>query len=342
MIARPLLSCAVLRSISCNETIQLRIDFRLIANLEIVGRLSMTRMAVITKSYAPDFELCAKLNRSVLENAPEAIHHHIIVPRRDLKLFQQLGSAHTHIRCESDFWPRSFVTLPFKNIMVNLSRPFPPVRGWIQQQVIKLAALAASEEDVVLVVDSDVEFVRSFNADMFIRDGVVRFFRGSDQIDERLPRHMTWHRVARKLLGLPHAKPPYPDYISSPLAWDPKLVRQMLVRVEATTGRSWISTIAGQLDFSECVLYGVFIDEVMGASANAFASDNSLCLVYWEQTPLNSDNAAEFVGRIRPTDIAAVIQSKSQTAPEVREMIYNALRTAQNRDQNPQPHAESH
>ncbi|MEJ2228948.1 MAG: DUF6492 family protein, partial [Alphaproteobacteria bacterium] len=160
----------------------------------------MTRMAVITKSYAPDFELCAKLNRSVLENAPDTIHHHIIVPRRDLKLFQQLGdNARTHIRCESDFWPRSFVSLPFKNIMINLYRPFPPVRGWIQQQVIKLAAIAASEEDVVLVVDSDVEFIRSFNAEMFIRDGVMRFFRGSAQIDEKLPRHMAWHRGARKL-----------------------------------------------------------------------------------------------------------------------------------------------
>jgi hypothetical protein len=50
----------------------------------------MTRMAVMTKSYAPDFELCAALNRSVLENSPDTIQHHIIVPRRDLKLFQRL------------------------------------------------------------------------------------------------------------------------------------------------------------------------------------------------------------------------------------------------------------
>ena len=48
----------------------------------------MTRMAVITKSYAPDFELCTALNRSVLENSPDTIQHNIIVPRSDLKLFQ--------------------------------------------------------------------------------------------------------------------------------------------------------------------------------------------------------------------------------------------------------------
>jgi Family of unknown function (DUF6492) len=290
----------------------------------------MTRLAVITKSYEPDFEFCASLNKSVLGNSPDTIKHHIIVPPSDLKLFQRLAGSRTHIRCEADFLPRTFVRAPLGNIMVNLSRPFPPVRGWIQQQVIKLAAIAAAEEDAVLVVDSDVEFVRPFTANMFLRDGVVRFFCKPNEIGKRLPRHMTWHRVARELLSLPPAEPPYPDYISSPLAWDPMLVRRMLARVEATKGRPWLSVIAGQLDFSECVLYGLFVDGVMGAPANSFSSDDSLCLVYWERTPLNLDSAADFICRIRPTDIAAVIQSKSQTPPEVRKTIFEALRAAQN------------
>jgi hypothetical protein len=288
----------------------------------------MTRMAVITKSFAPDFELCAALNRSVLDNSPDTIQHHIIVPSSDLKLFGRLAGPRTYIRCEADLLPRSFVRVPFSNIMVNLRQPFPPVRGWIQQQVIKLAATAASEDDAVLVVDSDVEFVRPFSAEMFVRDGSVRFFCKRDQIDTALPRHMTWHRVARTLLGLPPAKPPYPDYISSPLAWDPMIVRRMLARVEATMGRPWPTSIAGQLQFSECVLYGVFVDAVSGPPANSFASDDSLCLVYWEQTPLNPDGAAQFIRRARSTDIAAVIQSKSRTPPAVREAAFTALRAA--------------
>src|SRR5216684_2807077 len=123
----------------------------------------MARMAVITPSFAPDFELCVALNRSVLDNAPNTVQHHIIVPRSDLKLFGRLAGPRTHIRCETDFLPRWFVPLPFlANATVNLRRPFPPVRGWILQQLIKLAAVAASEDDVVLVADSDVRFVRPF------------------------------------------------------------------------------------------------------------------------------------------------------------------------------------
>lgn len=293
----------------------------------------MPRIAVITKSFAPDFELCVALNRSVLDNAPDKVQHHIIVPRSDLKLFGQLAGLRTHVRCEADLLPGTFVPIPFSNITVNLARPFPPVRGWIQQQVIKLAAVAESEDDVVLIADSDIEFVRPFTAEMFIRDGKVRFFRKPNQIDRGQPRHtrhLTWHRVACALLGLPPAEPPHPDYISSLIAWDPILVRQMLARVAATTGRPWVTAIAGQIDFSECVLYGVFVDGVSGAPANSFASDDPLCLLHWEQAPLNLDGAADFVRGLRLTDIAAMIPSKSRTPAAVREAAFAALRSAHN------------
>lgn len=69
-------------------------------------------MSVITPSFAPDFELCANLHRSVLDYSPKSVHHHIFVPRTDLKLFRQLASPRTHIRCEGDLLPPSFVRLP--------------------------------------------------------------------------------------------------------------------------------------------------------------------------------------------------------------------------------------
>jgi hypothetical protein len=283
-------------------------------------------MAVITTSFAPDFELCVRLNRSVLENSPDAVQHHIIVPRSDLKLFGRLAGQRSHIHCEVDFLPRTFVPVPLINFKINLRRPFPPVRGWIQQQVIKLAAVSASEDDAVLIADSDVEFFRWFSAETFVRDGKVRFFCNPKRIDERLPRHVIWHRVARALLGLPPADPPYPDYISSLLVWDPAVVRQMLARITTTTGRVWSTAIAGQRHFSEFVLYGVFVDNVLGAPANLFASDDPLCLSYWENAPLTSDSAAHFIRDVRPTDVAALIQSKSRTPMAVREATFAALR----------------
>jgi len=302
----------------------------------------MTRLTVSTVSFAPDFDLCVRLNRSVLDNSPATVQHHIIVPRSDLKLFGGLAGPRTHIQCEDDFLPRTFVRVPFINIKLNLRRPFPPVRGWIQQQVIKLAAVAASEDDAVLIADSDVEFFRRFTAETFVREGKVRFFRNPDRIDERLPRHLIWHRVARALLGLPPAEPPYPDYISSLLVWDPMIVRRMLARVTATTGRPWPTAIAGQLHFSEFVLYGVFVDNAVGVPANSFGSDDPLCLSYWEQAPLNLDSAAHFARGVRPNDVAALIQSKSRTPMAVREATFAALRAAHDTGPGLQGRTEGH
>lgn len=282
----------------------------------------MKRMSVFTKSFAPDFELCADLHRSVIEYSPESVHHHIVVPRSDLKLFGRLAGSRTHIRCEAEFLPSSFLALPFGNFTMNLGRPFPPVRGWILQQVIKLAAVAASEDDVVLVVDSDVEFVRPFTVETFLQGGVVRFYRKSNVIAEQLPRHMAWQRISRVMLGLPPADPPYTDYISAMLACDPGIVRQMLARVAATTGRPWATAIAGQLHFSEWTLYGVFVDEVIGAPANSFVSDDPLCLSYWNDGPLSRQSAIDFLSGVRPTDVAAMISAKSRTPLTVRRAAF--------------------
>jgi hypothetical protein len=139
---------------------------------------------------------------------------------------------------------------------------------------------------------------------------------------------MTWHRVARELLGLPPAEPPYPGYISPSIAWDPAIVRRMLERVAATTGRPPLTAIAGRLDFSECVLHSLFVDELMGTQATSFVSDDPLCRAYWEPVPLNADSAAHFIRAVRPTDVAVAISSKSHTPLAVRDAIFSALRTA--------------
>jgi hypothetical protein len=288
----------------------------------------MMRMAVITPSIAPDFELCVALNRSVLEHSPETVEHHIIVPRPDLALFNRLAGRRTHIRCEAEFLPRTFVRVPFKNLTINVTRPFPPVRGWILQQVVKLAAAAASEAHVVVLVDSDIEFLRPFTAETFARDGVVRFYRKPGEIDRRLPRHMQWHRAARTLLGLPQTKPPYTDYVSSLLAWDPAIVRRLLAHVTATTSSPWTTAIAAQLHFSEWTLYGVFVDDVLGAPANAFASDDTLCLSYWEERPLSRERVRDFLSGLRPDDVAAMISAKSRTPLPIRRAAFAALRSA--------------
>jgi hypothetical protein len=92
------------------------------------------------------------------------------------------------------------------------------------------------------------------------------------------------------------------------------------------SGNPPLTAIAGQLDFSECILHGVFVDEVMRAQANSFVSDDPLCRAYWDPVPLNVDSAAHFIHAVQPTDVAVAISSKSRTPLAVREEIFSTLR----------------
>lgn len=283
-------------------------------------------VSVVTKSFAPDYELCVALNRSVLEFFPNTVEHQIIVPRPDMPRFRALAGARTRIRCDSELLPRTFARLPLSNITLNLTHPFPPIRGWIQQQLVKVAAVADSNADVVLTIDSDVEFIKPVAPELFIRDGAVRFFRNPGAITAELSRHTLWHNTARTLLGLPIADPPFSDYISSYLAWDPKIVRQMLTRVEGITARAWTTAIASQLNFSECILYGIYVENLADIHAKAFASKDPLCHAYWNETPLDRDTVDAFIKNAQADDIAAMISAKSLTPQPIREFAFTELR----------------
>ena len=91
--------------------------------------------------------------------------------------------------------------------------------------------------------------------------GRPRFYRRPAAVDSNLPRHIQWHAVSRKLLGLPAMKLPAPDYVSSFNVWDPEVLRAMLGQVERVTGRHWMDAVTSQPSFSEWTLYGVYVDE---------------------------------------------------------------------------------
>jgi Family of unknown function (DUF6492) len=278
----------------------------------------VTHLAVITPSYAPDLELCRDLNKSVLEHTPYSTTHYIITPRRDLQQFQRLRGPRTFVWSVDQLLPRYVVELPRANFWLNLHRPFPPVRGWVMQQIVKLQLASQIEADILLLTDSDVLFVRSVTAETFQQDGRMRFYRKEQGIDEKLPRHCVWHNVARSLLGVPHASPPLPDYISAFNVWDRALVLAMQDRIEQITGRPWLEAVAAQLHVSEFILYGVFVDEVLGEKANVTPTDSMLCHSYWNHAPLNLDGAEEFVRATPIEDVTIMISAKSNTPLGVR------------------------
>ncbi|HLN43839.1 MAG TPA: DUF6492 family protein [Acidimicrobiales bacterium] len=290
-------------------------------------------MAVVTPCYSPDKELCRELHQSVLDFTPSSTVHHLIVPDAEMASFASFRGPRSVIWSYGELLPPRFVPARWVNPVlqrlgglaasvnvaaINTRRPWPPIRGWILQQALKLAAAPRVDADVVVVVDADVQFIRPVSVSTFIRDGRLMLYRVEGGVHPGLPDHVAWHRVARRLLGLPEHEPPYHDYVTSPIAWDPKAVGALQHRIETVTGRPWIDAVSAQRKFSECTLYGTFVDEVLGSPANQVTTDRSRCHNYWDEVPMSAEKASEFAKAAPHDDMAVMISAKSRTPMDIR------------------------
>lgn len=286
-------------------------------------------MLVLTPSYRPDHDLCADLNRSLVRHAPSTVRHAVVVPTADLPLFRALSGDRTAVLDVRDVLPRQLHKVPRANVWVSHRRPWPPVRGWVAQQVVKLAAVAVATEDVVLVADSDLTFVRPFTARTYAPGGVVPLYRQDGAVTAHLPRHMVWHDTARRLLGLPpDPAPARPDYVCWPCAWEPSVARRLLARIEAATGLPWAAAVGRELHVSEMVLYGVFVDEVEARERPVVHTADMRCPAYSDERALDGDGLAAFLGRLRADDVAVMVSAKSGTSLALRRRLLAALPTA--------------
>jgi hypothetical protein len=277
-----------------------------------------THLVVVTPTYAPDRDLFSDLHDSVLRWFPTEVRHLVVVNDSDVALFRRFEGPRCLVVGVGDVLPRSVRALPVGKLWVNLRRPVPPLRGWIVQQVVKLAVAERVPERVVVMADSDLVFIRPITVDTFVSGGRVRLYRKDAGIDDSLPRHLRWHAVARELLGLPPPPaPPLPDYVSSLNIWDREVVRRTLRRIEDITGRRWLDAIGRELHFSEWTLYGVFADELEQAKNVAVTSD-SLCHSYWDTAPLTAEGAAALLSSVGSQDVAYMIGAKSNTPLSVR------------------------
>ncbi|WP_457964479.1 DUF6492 family protein [Arthrobacter sp. D1-29] len=277
----------------------------------------MRGLAVVTPSYAPDSELCRDLNRSVLQWTPPDVQHHIIVPKQDLARFRMLANDRTVIHDDREFLSSTIRRLPLLKLWINSQRPWLPVRGWITQQLIKLSAAANLDAEATLLVDSDMVFVSTTGLKSFQQNGTLALYRKPGAVHSGLPRHRQWLESAHYLLGLEQPGPEdLTDYICWPCAWDPGTVRAMLRRVEDVTGLPWQSAIASQLHFSEMMLYGAYVDGVLGGALATTSSMNSV--IYSAEAPLNPAEINALLNNATGTVQSVMISAKSGIAYEVR------------------------
>ena len=277
-------------------------------------------VAFVTPSYRLDLERCALLNRS-LEACATSFEHWIIVDRGDLPLFRSLQSNRTNVVAKEEVlpvWVHRVDTLKLglrSNIWLQARGR--PIRGWLLQQLVKLAVAKSLSVDVVVHADSDVVLLRPFSADLVVDvNGRVRLFERPDYVDETLPDHIRWHRSAERLLELAPIDLPMPDYISTLVPWKRENAVALLHHLEKTTGRHWLRAVAAAWDVSEYVLYGRFVRDVLGARGGQFVSPSPLCLDYYKRVPLTVAELTTFLDGVDEETVAVSLTAKAGMNPE--------------------------
>ncbi len=283
------------------------------------------RLEIITCSYRPDIERCRRLCESIDQFVPADIRHTVIVPPRDYREFAPLQNHRRTVLTTRDVLPATFRQLPGSD-KLWLDRTCWPIRGWVLQQVVKLSANRATDAELLLFADSDLQFLRDFDVRAFYRDGKLRLHRIPEAMNEG--RHRRWHSRAGELLG-ENREYFGSDYVGQLISWRRSNLEALQQHIEKTQDKPWHVAVSRSLDISEYILYGSFVEHILGQQQHGhFYESLDLCHCCWfdyqAQELLNGKST------VAPQALALLVQSNLDLAPAQESAVLQAALQTQN------------
>jgi hypothetical protein len=274
--------------------------------------------ALITASYARDFEACKLLTQSIDAYVTGFGRHYLVVASEDVALFRQLAGPRREVVDAATLLP-GMLELPLRRHGRRYFWRFGmrgPIYGWHLQQLRKIAMTMAQPEARVMHIDSDNCFCRPYDLGA-LEAGKVPLQREAGGVHAGLPEHVVWWQNAHRALGLEVPALPGDDFVGQMIVWEKAATATMSRRIEAATGRPWWLALARQRDFSEYMLYGVAVSADPALLARHALVTDSPCLAYWDGPALDAGALADFAGGLGPTQAAIAVQSFTGTPIEV-------------------------
>ena len=92
------------------------------------------------------------------------------------------------------------------------------------------------------------------------------------------------------------------DYISTLIAWRRDTVLAMCGQIEKVHGRDWVEVVGSARKFSECMIYGRYVDDVLDGAGH-FHGSEEFCRVHWTGEALSDDEFRRFVAGMAPEQV---------------------------------------
>ena len=277
----------------------------------------MNPVALLTPTYGRDLEICRLLCESVDRHVTSFSKHYLLVPDSDLPLFAPLASDRRVIIPASTFLPDWLRPLP--RIIQRKRRQFwwslraKPVSGWHVQQLLKMVATITLPHQRYCILDSDIVFFRDFDLSRFEYPNAIPLLTMENVVTEDQPRHSRWLETSHQLLGLKTPSLPADDFIGHIIFWDQQTTRELVSRIEATTGVGWIEALCRTREFSEYMLYGHFVQNDKASAAVHTVAPTTPCVSYWDDPTLDKRELKQLLRSANEQDVAFSIASFSGT-----------------------------
>lgn len=287
------------------------------------------KTAVMTASWSADLDRCRLMCESLDRFLAGDWHHYLLVELADVALFSTLEGPRRTVVSEAELFPWWLRSFPdpsnFGRRRLWLSPFSVPLRGWHAQQIRRMALARHIDADMLLSVDSDVVMVRPYDPSGMWTDGSMYMYRVDAGVSQQMTEHRQWFAHAGKLLGVPAAVTPSPDYINTFIGWRTDTARAMLDHIEKVSGRNWIRALIASRAISECTIYGRFVDEVLVGEGHAH-SDQALCHVLWDREahPETLEGLQAFMQDLGPGQVAVGIQSfVNHSISDIRRLAFS-------------------
>lgn len=237
-------------------------------------------MIFLTVTWAADRTHFSLLHHSLQLSALNSVPHHVVVQHEDLELFRHFADDRTRFYSSQDilpadvekhrnnarFWQRRLgrsATRIAGSLARHINWPdWVRYTGWHTQQLTKLAFVASSEVDTVVVMDSDVIATPHARAADFLNPGQIVCYRDERPGDSLRGKVLHWQQTACRLLADPFAAgATFDGYYDTPFVMHAPTVRALLAWLEQRYGQPWWLTLVQQSprQWSEFGIYKQFL-----------------------------------------------------------------------------------
>lgn len=271
--------------------------------------------AIVTPTYHLDYEqfklMCESMDRFVEGHW----HHYVVVSKADYKIFASFEGPRRSVTPNTEILPK------WLRYMGKLGRVRSgnfwfswrtgPVFGWHIQQIVKLSMASFVKQDLMMLVDSDLFFVKQFKLDSLIRNGRLPFMKSPTSYSERKVPSPSFLERAKETLGLPPATPSF-DYANNIVFWRRQTAIELCDFIAKKHRKHWVAALSGFHAISEGSLYGLFVDYIKKDDQSYVAENFNYAKTLHGDYAIYDDELEAFVNDLQPHHVALGFQSSAR------------------------------